>query len=380
MSFSISTRPRQRWASCGDDCRTSCAGSGGLGRSVEGQAGAGEATVDQVRTVLDLLQSTLDGSGDLPEVGGGEITDVALDQGPDALLRVEVRCVGGQLEHGGPVVIGRVSLHSCGEVDVEVVPDQDDRATELDVCTDGEVAVVGPGEALAGAFEWEVEAGSVDHPALLAGFVAAQRGHRDPAPGAAADADDGRVPAPAPVRARGGVIANPGSSSKTSQAPSAAAMLLPAATLPRKRGYPHLLPQLHARSSRSSARRAGPARTSRAASATATPSRSTVASEPAIDDRLDQCQGPSLVLETVGGRALCQLLLQFGELGRRQLRHARRTRRTQSLGSDAAREAVRARQRAGHFARDGRATKDLHNSAPIGPSRSTPDGRCHSPV
>ncbi len=60
---------------------------------------------------------------------------------------------------------------------------------------------VGPsrlGEALACALEQEMVAGPVDEAALLAGFVAAQGGDRGPAAGAAADADDGGLPASAP--------------------------------------------------------------------------------------------------------------------------------------------------------------------------------------
>ncbi|MEV7035290.1 hypothetical protein AB0N99_34310 [Streptomyces sp. NPDC093272] len=39
----------------------------------EGQARAGEAAVDHVRPVLDLLESALHGRGDLAEVGRGEV-------------------------------------------------------------------------------------------------------------------------------------------------------------------------------------------------------------------------------------------------------------------------------------------------------------------
>jgi hypothetical protein len=50
-----------------------------------------------------ILELALDGLGDLAQVGGGEVTEVALDQGPHAFLRVQVRRLGGQLEHGEQV-------------------------------------------------------------------------------------------------------------------------------------------------------------------------------------------------------------------------------------------------------------------------------------
>lgn len=67
--------------------------------------GAGGAAVDQVGTVLDPFESMLHGSGDLGQVGCGEIAQVAFDHRPHAFLRVQVRCVGRQLEHGEPVGI-----------------------------------------------------------------------------------------------------------------------------------------------------------------------------------------------------------------------------------------------------------------------------------
>ncbi|MFQ6197027.1 hypothetical protein [Streptomyces sp. NPDC000405] len=43
-------------------------------------AGAGKTAVDQVWAVLDLLEPALHSSGDLVQVGRGEVADVALDQ------------------------------------------------------------------------------------------------------------------------------------------------------------------------------------------------------------------------------------------------------------------------------------------------------------
>ncbi|GAA3481884.1 hypothetical protein GCM10018966_064160 [Streptomyces yanii] len=51
---------------------------------MEVQTGAGETAVNDVGPVLQHLE-------------------LALDQGPHAFLRVQVRRVGGQLEHGEPV-------------------------------------------------------------------------------------------------------------------------------------------------------------------------------------------------------------------------------------------------------------------------------------
>ncbi|GAB1818422.1 hypothetical protein HerbRD11066_15860 [Herbidospora sp. RD11066] len=74
-----------------------------------------------------------------------------------------------------------------GLVDVEVVPDENDRATELLVCCDQQVPVVAPGEALAPIATAVVMAGPVDELGAATGFVAARRGDGDPSAGAAAD-------------------------------------------------------------------------------------------------------------------------------------------------------------------------------------------------
>jgi hypothetical protein len=73
-------------------------------------------------------------------------------------------------------VLGLVPFQPGRQVGVEIVPDHHDRAAELDVCTDEQVAVVLPGETLACAFEEEVVAGPVDETALYARLVAAQGG------------------------------------------------------------------------------------------------------------------------------------------------------------------------------------------------------------
>ncbi|GHD75605.1 hypothetical protein GCM10010336_51670 [Streptomyces goshikiensis] len=43
--------------------------------SVHNQAGSGEASIDEVRAVLDLFEASLHGSAQLVEVGGGEVAN-----------------------------------------------------------------------------------------------------------------------------------------------------------------------------------------------------------------------------------------------------------------------------------------------------------------
>src|SRR5229473_582033 len=54
------------------------------------QAGPGQAAVDQVRPVLDLLQLALDDADQAVQVSGGEVDHGPLQQRPDALCRVEL--------------------------------------------------------------------------------------------------------------------------------------------------------------------------------------------------------------------------------------------------------------------------------------------------
>src|SRR5262249_53507351 len=51
------------------------------------QAGGGQAAVDQVRAVLDLLQLALDDADQAVQVGGGEVGHGPLEQRPDAFSR-----------------------------------------------------------------------------------------------------------------------------------------------------------------------------------------------------------------------------------------------------------------------------------------------------
>lgn len=50
------------------------------------QAGAGEAAVDEVWSVLGLLEAAFHCGGELVEVRGSEVADGPFHQGPDALL------------------------------------------------------------------------------------------------------------------------------------------------------------------------------------------------------------------------------------------------------------------------------------------------------
>ena len=54
---------------------------------VDFQAGGGQAAIDQVGPVLDLLQLALDDADHAGLVGGGEVGDRPLEQRPDALIR-----------------------------------------------------------------------------------------------------------------------------------------------------------------------------------------------------------------------------------------------------------------------------------------------------
>src|SRR5215469_849669 len=51
------------------------------------QPGRGQAAVDQVGPVLDLLQLALDDADQAVQVGGGEVDHGPLEQRPDALSR-----------------------------------------------------------------------------------------------------------------------------------------------------------------------------------------------------------------------------------------------------------------------------------------------------
>jgi hypothetical protein len=105
------------------------------------------APLDQVGPVLDLLQLALDDPDQAVHVGGGEVGDGPLEQRPDALGGIEVRRAGGQPVNAQPgrVLLGEVRELGC-QVDVEVIPDPDQRGGQLPVGGDDQVPVIGPGE------------------------------------------------------------------------------------------------------------------------------------------------------------------------------------------------------------------------------------------
>lgn len=136
-----------------------------------------------------------------PEVTCGEVADVTLDQRPDAFLRVQVWRVGGQLEDREPV---RVRFderpQGLGQVEADVVPDQDDRAAELDAGADQQFAPVASAEALGLVLVFGVLADGVEEPGPLARLVAGHACHRYTArtPAAHADNWDAAPAAPGP--------------------------------------------------------------------------------------------------------------------------------------------------------------------------------------
>lgn len=107
-------------------------------------------------------------------------------------------------------------------MDAHVVPDQHDRAAELGAGTQDQIPEVAPSEALRLVLTPVVLADRVDQTGTLAALVAGHARHRDPA-GASSTNPHHRGLARPQVFPRGGVIDCPASSSKTTQAPDAAA-------------------------------------------------------------------------------------------------------------------------------------------------------------
>lgn len=166
---------------------------------VQDESRASQAAVDQVGAVLDLLEPMLHGPGDLAKVGGGEVAEVALDQGPDALLRVEVWGVGRQLEHGEPLGARNNELPYSGrQVEADVIPNQHNRAAELSVRANDQNTEVPPAEALRLILAAPVLAYRIDQPGPLAGFVAGHTRHRHASGATPSHSDDGSLADPAP--------------------------------------------------------------------------------------------------------------------------------------------------------------------------------------
>src|SRR6266702_7396933 len=106
------------------------------------QAGPGQAAVDQVGAVLDLLQLALDDADQALQVGGGEVGDGPLEQRPDALRGIKIWRVRGQLVDPQPGLILLGEVCQLGrQMDVEVVPDPDQRGGQPAVGGEDQVPV-----------------------------------------------------------------------------------------------------------------------------------------------------------------------------------------------------------------------------------------------
>jgi hypothetical protein len=91
----------QRTIGARHGCLTLCVMSSWLPAS---EAGTGEAAVEDVVAVLEPAEAASDDSDQVIGVGEGTVGHGGASQdGPGALDRVEVGCVGRQLEEGEPV-------------------------------------------------------------------------------------------------------------------------------------------------------------------------------------------------------------------------------------------------------------------------------------
>src|ERR1035438_5061960 len=121
---------------------------------------------------------------------------LSTDQIPSTGLRSGAR---RELEHAQPCLGSGEGAQLGAEMDVEVIPDQDDDpAGQLAVRGDQQVTVLTPGERLGLALAPPVQVQPVNQAAALAGPVAGQPGDGDVPGAAAADADDRGDPAPRP--------------------------------------------------------------------------------------------------------------------------------------------------------------------------------------
>src|SRR6266576_730619 len=116
---------------------------------LDSQASAGQAAVNQVGPVLDLLQLALDDADQAVQVGGGEVGHGPIEQRPDTLGRIKIWRVRGQPVDPQPGLILLGEGRQLGrQVDVEVIPDPDQRGGQLAVGGEDQVPVISPGEAL----------------------------------------------------------------------------------------------------------------------------------------------------------------------------------------------------------------------------------------
>src|SRR6266849_2803721 len=154
------------------------------------QASGGEAAVDQVGPVLDLLQLALDDPDQAVQVGGGEVGDGPLEQRPDALGGIQLGRIRGQPVDPQPrfVLLGEVR-QVRRQVDVEVIPAPHQRRGQLPVRGDDQVPVISPAEPLRLVLAAAVHAQLVKQVRPVPGPVARHPGDADPAAARAADPD-----------------------------------------------------------------------------------------------------------------------------------------------------------------------------------------------
>src|SRR5215470_12582958 len=163
------------------------------------QPGRGQAAVDQVGPVLDLLQLALDDADQAVQVGGGEVDHGPLEQRPDPLGRIKVRRVRGQPVHPQPFLVLRGEIRQLRrQVDVEVIPAPDQRGRQLAVGGDDQVLVILPGEALRLALAAVVHQQVIEQVRPVSGPVARHPGDADPAAAGAAHLHHRAGPAPGP--------------------------------------------------------------------------------------------------------------------------------------------------------------------------------------
>src|SRR6266852_1450092 len=165
----------------------------------EFEAGSGQAAVDQVRPVLDLLQLALDDADQAVQVGGGEVGHGPLQQRPDALGGIQVRRVRGQPVDPQPFLVLRSELRQFrGQVDVEVIPAPDQGGGQLAVGGDDQVPVAGPAEPLGLALAAAVDQQVIEQVRPVTGAVACHPGDADPAAARPAHLHHGPGPARRP--------------------------------------------------------------------------------------------------------------------------------------------------------------------------------------
>src|SRR5882724_909346 len=163
------------------------------------QAGRGQAAVDQVGPVLDLLQLALDDADQPVQVSGSEVDHAPLEQRPDALGRIEVGGISGQPVDAQPFPVLRGELGEFRrEVDVEVIPAPHQRGGQAAVGDDDQVPVILPGEPLGLALAAAVRAQLVKQVRPVPGPVARHPGDADPPAARAAHPHHRPGPAPGP--------------------------------------------------------------------------------------------------------------------------------------------------------------------------------------